>query len=321
MVGNPTTWVVTDGKAGMVSQAMGLAEAVGFGIVAKTVVPAAPWRWLPAALWPPGASGVGRGSDPMQGDPPDLLISCGRHAVGPALWLKRRHGSRPFLVHIQNPRVPSSRFDLIVAPLHDSLAGANVLQVVGSPHGVTAAKLDAAARRFGPVFQHLRRPLVAVLVGGSNSVYRMTEAAIGQLADGLSKLAAEHGACLLVTLSRRTGADAEKRLRETLAGTAVEIWSGQGENPYLGYLALADAIVVTCDSVNMISEACATGKPVYIAELAGGAGSKFADFHASLIAGGIARRFEGRLENWSYRPLDDTARAAREVRRRMGIEA
>jgi len=321
MVGSPTTWVVTDGKAGMVSQAMGLAEAVGFAIVAKTVVPSAPWRWLPAAIWPPGVSGIGRGSDPMDGSPPDLLISCGRHAVGPALWLKRRHGSRPFLVHIQNPRVPSSRFDLIVAPLHDGLTGPNVLQIVGSPHGVTGAKLEAAARRFGPVFQHLRRPLVAVLVGGSNSVYRMTEAAIGRLADGLSRLAAEHGAGLLVTLSRRTEADAEKRLRETLAGTGAEIWSGQGENPYLGYLALADAIVVTCDSVNMITEACATGKPVYIAELAGGAGSKFADFHASLIAGGIARRFEGGLENWSYQPLDDTARAAREVRRRMGIEA
>jgi hypothetical protein len=321
MAGSATTWVVTDGKAGMVSQAMGLAEAVGFEIVAKTVVPAAPWRWLPAAIWPSGVSGIGRGSDPMQGDPPDLLISCGRHAVGPALWLKRRHGDRPFLVHIQNPRVSASRFDLIVAPLHDGLTGPNVLQVVGSPHGVTGAKLEAAARRFEPVFRHVRRPLVAVLVGGSNSVYRMTEDAIGRLAGGLSSLAAERGAGLLVTLSRRTGADAEKRLRDALAGTTAEIWSGQGENPYLGYLALADAIVVTCDSVNMISEACATGKPVYIAELAGGGSSKFADFHASLIAGGIARRFEGRLESWSYRPLDDTARAAQEVRRHMGIEA
>ncbi len=53
-----TTWVLTDGKMGMVSQAMGLAEAVGFDIVKKTIHPSAPWKWLPASLWPSGASGV-----------------------------------------------------------------------------------------------------------------------------------------------------------------------------------------------------------------------------------------------------------------------
>jgi mitochondrial fission protein ELM1 len=318
MSDNATTWVVTDGKIGMVSQAMGLAEAVGFAIAAKTIRPAAPWRWLPAGFWPPGASGIGGGSDPMDGPPPDLLISCGRHAVGPALWMKRRHRDRPFLVHIQHPRVRPSRFDLVVAPMHDGLSGPNVLQVTGSLHGVTQAKLTAAARRFAPAYRNLRRPLVAVLVGGSNSVYSMTEPAVARLADGLRQLADTHGAGLLITLSRRTDPDAEKRLRETLAGTSAEIWDGEGENPYLGYLGLADAVVVTCDSVNMISEACATGKPVYIADLPGRGDSKFAAFHAAVMKAGVARRFEGRLENWSYPPLDETARVAAEVRRRVG---
>lgn len=319
MSGKATTWVVTDGKVGMVAQAMGLAEAVGFEIAAKTIRPAFPWRWLPAGLWPAGASGIGRGSDPMDGPPPDLLISCGRHAVGPALWMKRRHRGRPFLVHIQHPRVRPSRFDLVVAPAHDGLGGPNVLQVTGSLHGVTKAKLAAAASRFAPAYRHLRRPLVAVLVGGNNSVYSMTEAAVEGLIDGLRTLAEAHGAGLLVTLSRRTGPAAETRLREALAGVAAEIWNGEGENPYLGYLALADAVVVTCDSVNMISEACATGKPVYVAALPGRGDSKFAAFHAALMKAGIARPFAGRLESWSYDPLDETARVAVEVRRRMGL--
>jgi mitochondrial fission protein ELM1 len=319
MSGDATTWVVTDGKTGMVSQAMGLAEAVGFDIVAKTIRPSAPWRWLPAGLWPAAASGIGRHSDPMDGTPPDLLISCGRHAVGPALWMKRRHHGRPFLVHIQHPRVRPERFDLVVAPAHDGLTGPIVLQVTGSLHGVTEAKLAAAASRFGPVYGHVRRPLVAVLVGGSNSVYSMTDAMVDRLIEELARLADTHGAGLLITLSRRTGPAVEKRLREALGGLAAEIWNGDGENPYLGYLALADAVVVTCDSVNMISEACATGKPVYIAELPGRGDSKFAAFHTALRKAGIARPFAGRLEHWSYRRLDETARAAEEVRRRMGI--
>jgi len=320
MVIRATTWVITDGKLGMVNQAMGLAEAVGFTTVAKTIRPGAPWKWLPAGLWPAAASGIGRGSDPIGGEPPDLLISCGRHAVGPALWLKRRHDSRPFVVHVQHPRINPALFDLVIAPAHDSLVGANVLQVTGSMHGVTRTKLAAAAERFGSAYRHVKRPLVAVLIGGSNSVYALTEATVERLIAGLKRLAEVHGAGLLVTLSRRTGATAEKRLREALAGVAAEIWSGTGENPYLGYLALADAVVVTCDSVNMISEACATGKPVYIADLPGGGNSKFAAFHGRLLSAGMARPFEGYLESWSYQPLDDTARAASEIRRRMGMD-
>jgi mitochondrial fission protein ELM1 len=319
MVTKPVTWVLTDGKIGMVTQAMGLAQAVGFDTVAKTIRPAAPWKWLPAGLWPARASGIGRGSDSMDGDPPDLVISCGRHAVGPALWLKRRHRERPFLVHVQHPRINPALFDLIIAPLHDALCGPNVMQITGSLHGVTQAKLAAAAERFGPAYRAIKRPVVAVLVGGSNSVYDLTEATVERLITGLKRLAEAHGAGLLVTLSRRTGPAAEKRLREALAGVAAEIWSGGGENPYLGYLALAEAIVVTCDSVNMISEACATGKPVYIAELPGRGNSKFAAFHDRLFAAGMARPFDGSFARWSYQPLDDTARAATEVRRRMGI--
>lgn len=320
MTDSATTWVITDGKLGMVNQAMGLAEAVGFTTVAKKIRPGAPWKWLPAGLWPAGASGIGRGSDPIDGTPPDLLISCGRHAVGPALWLKRRYRGHPFVVHVQHPRVDPARFDLVIAPAHDSLKGPNVLQITGSLHGVTSAKLAAAEARFGPAYRDVRRPLIAVLIGGSNSVYTLTETTVDWLIAGLKRLAAEHGAGLLITLSRRTEATVETRLRDALADVAAEIWNGAGENPYLGYLALADAVIVTCDSVNMISEACATGKPVYIADLPGRGSSKFADFHGQLIGAGIARLFEGRLENWSYEPLDDTARAASEIRRRMGLD-
>lgn len=315
-----TTWVITDGKIGMVSQAMGLAEAVGFDIVTKTIRPAAPWKWLPASFWPSCVSGVGPGSDPIDGEPPDLIVSCGRHAVGPALWLKRQHGARCFLAHVQHPRAKTACFDLIVAPAHDGLSGPNVLQVAGSLHRVTRAKIEAAAARFAPRDTEIRHPRIAVLIGGSNSVYSLTSREADRLIEGLTHLVEAYGAALLITMSRRTGEAAGNRLRGALQDIAVDFWDGTGENPYHAYLGLADAIVVTCDSVNMISEACSTGKPVYIVPLPGGENSKFATFHNLLVSEGRARFFDGRLDSWSYAPLDDTLRAAQEVRKRMGID-
>ena len=98
---------------------------------------------------------------------------------------------------------------------------------------------------------------------------------------------------------------------------AHTLWDGTGENPYMGYLALADAIVVTEDSVNMASEAAGTGKPVYIARLTGGS-RKFTRFHEGLREAGITRPFTGAFETWRYTPPDDMARAAARVRALLG---
>jgi len=102
-------------------------------------------------------------------------------------------------------------------------------------------------------------------------------------------------------------------LRSRLAGVPGQIWSDEGANPYYGYLAHADALFVTADSVSMVSEAAATGKPVHILPLAGG-DAKFARFHEAMQVRGITRPFRARLENWTYEPLDDTARAGTALR-------
>ncbi len=310
-------WVITDGKAGHVTQAMGLAEAIGFDIVEKVILPAIPWRWLPAAFWPRGVSGLGDNADALSGPAPDLIVSCGRHAVGPALWVKSRSKGRSFHVHVEHPRVDPRRFDLVASPRHDGLEGPNVVPVLGSLHRVTPQKLAAAAAKLSPALAHLPQPRVAVLLGGNNSVYRLTGAVIDRLADGLRRLARDHGAGLMVTASRRTGTAMEARLRDRLAGLPIEFWDGAGDNPYLGFLGSADAIVVTCDSVNMASEACSTGAPVYVVDLESRRDSKFDAFHRSLADAGITRPFDGTLDRWTYEALDETARVAAELRRRM----
>ncbi|MBT5646243.1 MAG: hypothetical protein HOJ41_00140, partial [Rhodospirillaceae bacterium] len=98
--------------------------------------------------------------------------------------------------------------------------------------------------------------------------------------------------------------------------TPCWFWDGSGDNPYFGLLGLADAIVVTADSVSMVSEACATGKPVHVIELDGGS-AKFARFHEALRRAGITRPFNGTLESWTYDAPDDTARVAAEIVHRI----
>ncbi len=310
-------WVLTDGKAGTRNGALGLVEAVGLPVVDKHVRSRLPWRWLPPKLWPAGVLGTGGGGDPLEPAWPRLLVSAGERSVGPALAIRRLSGGATYCVHIQHPRVDPRRFDLVTAPAHDRLQGDNVRVTLGALHRVTDERLEAAAARFGARYAALPRPLVGVLIGGANSVYRFDGQAARQLADGLARIAEQAGCGLLVTASRRTGADNIALLRDRLHGPAVDFWDGEGENPYFAYLALSDALVVTSDSVNMVSEACFTGKPVHVFHLEGGDGTKFQRFQQSLEAAGITRPFAGRLERWSYNRLDERSAIADEVRARL----
>ncbi len=315
-------WVLTDGKAGTENQCLGLAEALGTAVSVKRLAPRVPWRWAPASLWtlPWGEIPLGlfRGDDALTPPWPRLLIASGRPSVGPALAIRRASKGATFCVQLQDPRISPHHFDLVAAPRHDHLAGPNVLATRGALHRVTAAKLAQAAAHFGPRYVHLPRPRIAVLIGGTSKHYRLTRPVTERLGQDLRALSSKTGAGLMVTASRRTGSDNEKTLRQALAGAACEFWDGEGENPYLGILALADHIIVSEDSVTMTSEAASTGKPVYTIALEGGA-PKFREFHDSLLADGVTRPFTGALDTWSYTPLDDTERVADEVRARLAL--
>jgi uncharacterized protein len=312
---DPTVWVVHDGKIGMANQVIGLAEAVGFPFVEKRLDIRAPWRHLAPQLWLQPLAALGTAGDRLLPPWPDLLIACGRLAAAPALAVKRASGGRVFWVQVQDPRFARREVDLMVVPKHDPARGDNVFPTVGAVHRITAARLADGARRFGPQFAGLPRPLVAVLIGGNNRVYRLGESRFAAFVDQLAVLA-RAGFGIAVTPSRRTGPAAEQLLRQGLAGFPAFIWDGVGDNPYFGLLGLADAVLVTADSVSMVSEAAATGKPVHIIDLDGGS-AKFARFHAALRAAGITRPFAGAIADWRYAPPDDTARAAAEIRHRL----
>jgi mitochondrial fission protein ELM1 len=308
---------MTTGETGMLSQVVGLAQAIGLPYETKTVHPRAPWRWLPGH-WA-ARLGVLSGLDPKDEicPPwPDLLITCGRRSVAAALAIKRASHGRTFAVHIQDPRVPPDCFDMVVPPEHDGLVGPNVYPSKGALHKLTREALNMAAQHFRGSFSAIRRPFVAVLIGGKSKAYDLTPSRMRELATQLKSLVTDHGAGMVITTSRRTGTDNEVILREVLAGTDAIVWDGTGENPYLAMLAMADIIVVTEDSASMVSEACYTGKPVYVAKLEGGS-RRFGTLHRSLEEAGFTRPFTGALETWSYEPLDENQRIATIVREQL----
>ena len=313
-----TVWAMSDGKPGMENQCVGVAEALGVTPTIKRIAPRFPWKHLPPQLWINALDAPGPDGDAIAPPWPDLLISTGRQTVAVALAIKTASGGRTFCVQIQNPTMGRRRFDLLAIPRHDRIKGRNVIETDGALHRVTPAKLTAEAEKFRTSLAHLPRPLVAVLIGGSNAIYRMTPEIMRTLAGNLAKLCTDYGAGLAVTASRRTGAENENILRDALQDLPAVMWDGTGDNPYFGYLGLADAIVVTADSVSMTTEACSTGKPVYVAALEGGS-PKFERFHAGLRERGITREFEGKLESWSYPPVNDTERVAEEIRLRLDV--
>ncbi|WP_372398143.1 mitochondrial fission ELM1 family protein [Azospirillum sp. HJ39] len=311
-----TCWVVSDGKAGMENQCIGLAEALGLTPVIKRVRLRTPWRQLTPYLRIGNRFAPSPEGDPVAPPWPDILIGTGRQSIPVSLAVRSLSGGRTFTIQTQDPVMNPHRFDLVVVPRHDKLRGDNVLVTRGALHRVTPAVLADAAARFAPRLAHLPHPRIAVLIGGDNGVYRLTPTIMGDVAERLANLTHSHGAGLMVTPSRRTGADNEAILRARLSGLPAEVWDGSGENPYFAYLGLADAVVVTCDSVSMTSEACSTGKPVYVIEMEGGS-PKFRAFHDGLYRDGITRRFDGTLDHWDYPPLDDRGTVAAEVMRRL----
>ncbi len=317
-------WVISDGRAGTENQALGLAEAVGLPITLKRVNPRTPWRWLPAALCPAltqrgrALPRLSRPEDEVSPPWPELLIGAGRLAIPYSLAIKALSQGKTFTVQTQDPRIHCSHFDMVVPPAHDLLAGPNVVPILGSPNRTTVVKLKVESQRVAPLLAHLPRPLVTVLIGGRSKHYRLPVERMEEIIEDLNSLARTTGVGLAVTTSRRTGERNLKALTSGLKKASAFVWDGQGHNPYYGMLGLADHIMVTADSTNMVTEAAGTGKPVHIINLPGGS-SKFRRFHKDMEEYGAARPFCGVLENWAYKPLDETARVARLVRKRLRL--
>jgi mitochondrial fission protein ELM1 len=305
-------WILSEGLAGLQAQALGLAEACGLVPDLRVLRPGAPWKWVAARLWPRPLSVV---ADAVRAPLPDLVIGCGGMAA--AVLAALRGKSRP-VVQVQNPRMDLGRFDLIVANHHDELTGPNVILSRTALHRVTPERLAAEADRWRGRFAELPRPLVALLLGGNNGRYRLDLATATKLGFDLAAMMRRDKVGVMVTPSRRTGPAVTAAIAEAIAPLGGFVWDGKGDNPYFAMLALADLIVVTQDSVSMISEAAATTAPVMVAALPGRS-RRQGLFLRLMCDEDRIRWFDGRFAPWPVSPLNDTPAVAAAMRQRLGL--
>ncbi|KAK9727028.1 hypothetical protein RND81_05G253300 [Saponaria officinalis] len=281
---------------------------------------------------------VSMAQNTFEKDGPLLVVASGRDTISIASSIRRLASDYVFVVQIQHPRTRLDRFDMVITPKHDYYPltpqaqaqiprflrswitpreppGRNVVLTVGALHQIDSAVLRNAATTWHDEFAGLTRPLLVVNIGGPTSHCRYGADLARQLTAYLQNVLLSCGT-VRISFSRRTPEKVSKIITKELGGhPKVFIWNGEEPNPHMGHLAWADAFVITADSVSMLSEACSTGKPVYVIG-AERCKWKFADFHNTLKERGLVRSFTGSedmSETWSYPPLNDTAEAVSKI--------
>lgn len=308
-------WAVSDGRAGIEAQVVGLANALARKREAQVVIKRVGWKgfigrlpwWLnilPLRALTPQSDLV----PPW----PDIWIAAGRATLPLSIRVRRWSGGRSYVVQVQDPRMPTRLFDLVIPPRHDRLEGENVFPITGSPGRVNTERLAGDLARFQPMLDPLPRPRVAVIIGGKSKAHDISPERAAAMAREIEHPVAEAGGSVMVSFTRRTPEQAQSILAARLKHLPGVIWDGQGDNPYFAYLAAADYILVTEDSTNLATDAASTGKPVFVMKM-DGESLKFRLFHEDLERLGAARPFGGAFHSWSYPPLAETERAADEV--------
>jgi len=240
----PRIWALLGAHAGDNNQVLALAEALGLPFETKPLR-YNHWRHLKPRVLGSRLRSLDKDSRALiAGEPPDLTISTGHRSV-PVVQHLRKRSERVRSVHIGYPRIAPDKFDLVVAtpeyPLPD---GPSVMRI---PFALTRRSDD-------PPFDDGPRPRRLLILGGPTLYWRFDQTMVGNAVTKL--LDAKEGGSLTVVASPRTPASS---LDAT--GDALVVRPG-GPPSYASLLAGADQLFVTADSVAMVSDAIATGKPV-----------------------------------------------------------
>jgi mitochondrial fission protein ELM1 len=304
--------LLTQGMHGMISQAEGLAKALGLSYKHQKIELKSFWNMIPPKLSPISEKLV---KNKFVCDC-KVIISCGRKSVIPSIALKKRLGNEIFNIHIQDPKISFKHFDLIVSPEHDNLNGENIINTTGAIHYLTKKEiLDNS--QYLEIDKDKRRELVAFIIGGPNKYYKYSEKQIHELFNKVKTLFTPDKFKIIIIPSYRTPENILKIAFNTF-NADHHVVKTIDKKAYLSALAISNYIVVTCDSTSMISEAAMTGKPVYIAMMKSFKPTgRFKKFYSQLRDLGITRELENTVESWSYNKLNEVTRIAPIVKAKM----
>jgi len=316
-------WVLIDNRMGSVGQARGIAGQLNgahFDIVEKKA-DYTKLSGLPNFVRGKSLMGLTSESKAQFKAPwPDLVLSISRRTVPVARYIKKQNPATKLIQLMYPGETGLNEFSLVLLPEHDKDKPfhKSFRYLIGAPHRVTRESLNEAKEKWQTAFADLPRPLTAVIIGGTIKKRPFTLENAKDLAHKIAAFHKKIGGSILITTSRRTGEDAQKIIMEQIKNIPMHtfLWGEKKENPYLGYLACADNIIVTGDSVSMTSEACGTGKPVFVFEGDGWLTKKHYRFIHSLYENRYAVPLD--LKYLGFKPnasLNAAIDAAREIER------
>jgi len=311
-------WILADNRAGNYSQAIGLAAEIGqqYRIINITYNC---FAFLPNFLTGPSLLIANAKSKKKLAEFkyfPKLIIAAGRRSAMISLYLKNQSQKRTKIVQIMNPQANQDDFDLIVTPRHDKIAGKNIEKTMGSLTKINEIAINLAKEQFWQWFGDIKKPKIAVIIGGSSKNSQFEKKSAIKLAKKVSEIAKNMNAILLVINSRRTGDKITAIVKENLSGDFKFFdWKKirAEENPYLAIVGFSDFFIVTADSVSMISETCSTGKPVYIFDEKNISTPKHRSFHQALLDENYIKKIDEKtaaLKDFSSKKLNETKRVA-----------
>ena len=304
--------LLTQGMHGMISQAEGLAKAIGLGYKHQKIELKSFWNLIPPKISPISENLV---KNKFVCDC-KVIISCGRKSVIPSIALKKRLGNQIFNIHIQDPKVSFKYFDLIISPEHDNLKGENIISTKGAIHYLNKKEINENLKYLG-IEKDKKKEFVAFIIGGPNKYYKYSEKQIHEIFNKVKTLFTPDKYKIIIVPSYRTPENILKKAFNTF-NFNHHVVKTIDKKAYLSALAISDYIVVTCDSTSMISEAAITGKPVYIAMMKSlKPTGRFKKFYSQLNELGITRELEDKVESWSYKSLNEVNRIAPIVKAKM----
>jgi len=305
--------LLTQGMHGMISQVEGLAKALDLDFTHHTVELSSFWKMIPPKLTPISKNVYKK----INQNEFDVIISCGRKSVIPSIHLKNTSKKKVFNIHIQDPKVDLNHFDIIVAPEHDSLNGQNVINTKGAIHYLTENEIRENKDYLKSFIKNDERKIWTLIMGGPTKYYDYSTKNMKHIFTSLYKLLKKHNFQLVVIPSMRTPINTIHYAKEFFGDNHTVVMNID-KKAYLSALALAENIVVTCDSSSMISEAALTGKPIYVASILPKKNDKrFQRFRNLFRELNITRNLGEEVEHWNYQKLDETNRVADIIKQKI----
>jgi mitochondrial fission protein ELM1 len=307
--------LLTQGMHGMISQVEGLAKALDIDFTHHTVELNNFWKMVPPKVTPISQSVYKK----IDHENFDVIISCGRKSVIPSIHLKNNSNKKVFNIHIQDPKVDLKHFDFIVAPEHDSIKGQNVISTKGAIHYLTENEINENKDYLNSFIKKDKRIIWTLIMGGPTKYYDYSTKNIKEIFTTLSKLSKEHNFQLVIIPSMRTPTNIIQYANDYF-GDRHTVIMDVDKKAYLSALAIAQNIIVTCDSSSMISEAALTGKPIYVASILPKKNDKrFQKFRNLFRELNIIKNLGEEIEDWNYEKLDETNRVANIIKQKINL--